>query len=81
MVVEHDLFAQLVAKVVHEHNLTGIVVGVTVFLSLRIFLGSSEWTNARVRTGDTIVAMEIMKECGVKSEVDSGGGRSLLHRS
>ena len=41
MVQVHDLHVQLEAKVVLEHNLTGIVVRVTVFVSLRISTGSS----------------------------------------
>ena len=39
-----------------DHNLTGIVVGVTLSLSARIFPRSEAESNAMVRTGDTIVA-------------------------
>jgi len=42
--------------VVPNNDLTGIVVGVTVSLSLRISPRSVAEANARVRTGDTIVA-------------------------
>lgn len=42
--------------VVPNHTLTGIVVRVTVSLSLRISPRSMPESNARVRTLDTIVA-------------------------
>ena len=41
---------------VPDHDLTGIVVGVTLPLSLRISPGSVSESNAKVRTLDTIVA-------------------------
>ncbi len=44
------------AKVVSQSDLTGIVVGVTVSLSPRIFPTAVPESNAEVRTGDTIVA-------------------------
>ena len=58
--------------VVPNHNLTGIVVGVTLALSLRISPRSSEGANARVRTEAAIVAAEMRGECRVSREVDSG---------
>ena len=58
--------------VVRHHDLTGIVVGVTVSLSLRIPTGSVLESNARMRTEDTIVAFETCGRCGVRGGVDTG---------
>ncbi len=50
------LYRPLVGIVVLTNDLTGIVVGVTLPLSARISPRSEAESNARMRTGDTIVA-------------------------
>ena len=64
----------MVGKVVADHDLTGIVVYVTLSLSPRNPPSSVPKSNARVRTGDTIVALEMVGMCGVRRGVDTVGG-------